>query len=70
MALPNAPATDGDLLRRWLTALGLLATAEALSPRGDDASSSTALIAGDAACEALLGVLGSWSTLSLKPEPK
>lgn len=38
--------------------------------RGDDAACSTSLIAADSACEAVLGILGTWSTLSLKPEPK
>jgi hypothetical protein len=64
------PATDAALLRRWLTALGLLASAEELVRRGDDAACSTSLIAADSACEAVLGVLGTWSALSLKPEPK
>jgi hypothetical protein len=64
------PAPDPSVIRRWLTALGLLVTAEELLERGDDAASSTALIAADSACETLLGVIGSWSTKPLPREPK
>lgn len=63
-------APDAALLRRWLTALGLLASAEELTRRGDEAACSTALVAADSACEAVLGILGTWSALALKPEPK
>ena len=58
------------LLRRWLTALGLVATAEDVVRRGDDAASSTALIVADSAAETLLGVIGVWTDESLPPEPK
>ena len=61
---------QGSLLRRWLTALGLVATAEQVVRRGDDAASSTALIAADSAAETLLGVIGGWTDESLPPEPK
>jgi hypothetical protein len=69
MTLGHLPAADAALLRRWLTALGLLASAEELVRRGDDAACSTSLIAADSACEAVLGILGTWSALSLKQEP-
>lgn len=59
-----------SVLRRWLTALGLIATAEDVVRRGDDAASSTALIAADSAAETLLGVMGGWTVDSLPLEPK
>ena len=58
------------LLRRWLTAIGLLGTAEELLGHQDDAASSTALIAADSATETLLGIIGSWADGSLPREPK
>ena len=70
MAEHSAEQPDAALLRRWLTALGLLHAAEELAGRGDDAGSSTALIAADSACETLLGILGSWSPKPLPREPK
>ncbi len=50
--------------------MGLLATAEELVRRGDDAASSMALIAADSAAETVLGVIGGWTEGSLPPEPK
>lgn len=61
---------SSSVLRRWLTALGLIATAEELVRRGDDTASSTALIAADSAVETLLGVMGGWTDESLPLEPK
>lgn len=52
---------DVGLIRRWLTALGLLATAEQVVGRGDEASASLALIAADAAAEVVLGIIGQWA---------
>jgi hypothetical protein len=61
---------DPSLLRRWLTALGLVATAEEVLRRGDEAASSTAMIAAVASSETLLGIIGTWSTKALEREPK
>ena len=55
------------LLRRWLTAIALLGPAEELAARNDDVSGAAALVAADAACETLLGILAS---LSLAHESK
>ncbi len=65
-----APRPDAALLRRWLTAIGLLHAAEEVARRGDDASCSTALIAADSACETLLAILGAWSPKPLPREPR
>jgi hypothetical protein len=70
-ASPNVPL-DRLLVRRWLTALGLVATAEEVARRGDDAGNATALIAADSASETVLGIIGSWPPpfVPMPPEPK
>jgi len=51
--------TDRVVLRRWLSAVGLLDTAQALITRGSDAES---LIVSQAAAETALGLLAGWAT--------
>ena len=53
---------DELIVRRWLTALGLLSNAEEMAARRTSTTSALALIAADTACEAVLAVIASWGS--------